>query len=257
MEKHSSKEDFELIQQNIKDFRAIEINSLFNSYAIENVAFGDLKPGDKIPFDKFMEDLCLEAWRYDSIRNSIVGIAIAEDETVVKCDIDFFYRECFISNMNTLFGSAPQNMGRDNDENGLSPFVKDGLNSYIMRLLPLFQDILKTEAEHNFFDPALHFPDRVCEAVGYERIANFIVAILTRGLRQGRCVDRYINELFYLPYFVKKLLKMKKGRCFLANSDGESLDFQFAVLSSIRFMNTEHTELFDRKAQKLYGLISG
>ena len=53
-----------------------------------------------------------------------------------------------------------------------------------------------------------------------------------------------------MPYYVKRLLKVKKGRCLLANSDAESLDFRLAVLSAIEFMNAEHTQLFELKARK-------
>ena len=237
----------------LKALIAIETSELFNAYVIENVVFGDLKPRDKIPFGKFIEDLELTAWKVYCVRDSIKGVAIAEDETIADKEIAFFEKECFIFHMNYVFDTAPYSKRKDDDENGLRPFNKEGLNDYIMRLFPLFQNILATEAEHNFFEIASPFLGRAVQTACYEKIAKFLVAVLTRGLRQGRCVDRYIKDLPYLPYYVKRLLKVKKGRILLANSDAESLDFRLTVLSAIHFMNAEHTQLFELKARKWAG----
>ncbi len=237
----------------LKAFFAMDASALFNAYAIESVAFGDLKPRDEIPFDKFIEDLGLTAWQVYSVRNCIGGVAIAENETIADKDIGFFEKECFIFHMNDVFDTAPYSKRKDDDENGLRPFNKEGLNGYIMRLFPLFHKILATETEHDFFEIASPFLDRAAQTACYEKIAKFLVAIITRGLRQGSCVDRYLKGLPYLPYYVKRLLKVKNGHFLLANSDAENLDFRLAVLSAIHFMNAEHTQLFELKARKWAG----
>lgn len=237
----------------LKALITIETSELFNAYAIENVVFGDLKPRDKIPFGKFIEDLELTAWKVYCVRDRIKGEAIAENETIADKEIVFFEKECFIFHMNYVFDTAPQSKRKDDDENGLHPFNKEGLSGYIMRLFPLFRNILATKVEYGFFEIASPFSDRVVQTACYEKIAKFLVAILTRGLRQGGCVDRYLKDLPYLPYYVKRLIKVKRGRFLLANSDVESLDFRLAVLSAIHFMNAEHTQLFELKARKWAG----
>ncbi len=253
MREKLSEEDLMNLRSLLLVLCAIDVNEIMNGYAIENVVFGDLKPGDKIPFDKFVEDLQLHSWQPYSVRDSIEGVAIAGDETIVDKEIVFFEKECFIFHMNYVFDTAPYSKKKDEDENGLRPFNKEGLNDYIMRLFPLFRNILETEAEHDFFEIASPFSDRVAQTECYKKIAKFLVAIITRGLRQGGCVDRYIKGLPYLPYYVKRLLKEKNGRFLLANSDTESLDFRLAVLSAIHFMNAEHTQLFELKARKWAG----
>ena len=250
MTKKLSKQELTALQNMVALFRAIDVSSIFNAYAIENVVFGDLKPKDKVPFEKFIKDLELTAWQPYSVRDCIAGVAITENETIADKEIVFFEKECFIFHMNDVFDTAPYSKRKDEDENGLHPFNKEGLNDYIMRLFPLFRNILATEAEHDFFEIASPFADRAVQTACYEKIAKFLVAIITRGLRQGGCVDRYIKDLPYLPYYVKRLLKEKDGRFLLANSDTESLDFRLAVLSAIHFMNAEHTQLFELKARK-------
>ncbi len=236
-----------------KAFLAIDLSAIFNAYAIENVTFGDLKPKDKIPFDKFIDDLKLNAGKVYYFRDCIEGIAIAKDETIADKEIVFFEKECFLFHMNCVFETAPQSKRKDFDENGLPSYNKEGLNDYIMRLFPLFQNILATQVEYDFFETASPFSNGVEETACYEKIAKFLVAIITRGLRQGGCVDRYIKDLPYLPYYVKRLLKVKDGRFLLANSDAESLDFRLAVLSAMHFVNAEHTRLFELKVQKWAG----
>ena len=237
----------------LKTFLAIDMSALFNAYAIENVVFGELKTGEKIPFEKFIEDLGLTAGQVYCVRDCIAGVAIAEKETITEKELDFFEKECFIFHMNYVFDTAPYSKKKDDDENGLRPFNKEGLNDYIMSLYPLFKRILQTEVERDFFELISPFPDRFAQTACYEKIAKFLVAVITRGPRQGGCVDRYVKDLPYLPYYVKRILKFKNGRYLLANSDTESLDFRLAVLSAIHFMNAEHTQLFELKARKWAG----
>lgn len=253
MGKKIKKNDLALIQCLVDIFCAIDVNTVMNAYAIENVVFGDLKPGDKIPFDKFVEELELQIWQPYSVRDGIEGVAITKNETIVDKELVFFEKECFILHMNFVFDTAPYSKRKGEDENGLPSFNKEGLNDYIMRLFPLFRNILATEAEHDFFEISSPFSDRAVQTACYEKIAKFLVAIITRGLRQGGCVDRYIKDVPYLPYYVKRLLKEKNGRFLLANSDTESLDFRLAILSAIHFMNAEHTQLFELKARKWAG----
>lgn len=245
-----TEDDLKTLQRATDLLCAITVNSLFNAYAIENVIFGNLKTGDSIPYDKFIEDLQLNAWQVYSVRNCIEGAAIGEDGTILEKEIDFFEKECFIFHMNYVFESATYKKKKDDDKNGLHAFTKEGLNDYIMRLYPLFKEILATEAEYDFFELASPFPDRFSQTSCYEKIAKFLVTVITRGHRQGGFVDRYVKNLPYMPYYVKRLLKVKNGRWLLVNSDLESLDFRLAVLSAIHFMNAEHTQLFELKARK-------
>ena len=251
--KKLSEEDLAALKRVVELFRAIDVNSLMNAYAIENVVFGKLKQGDKIPFEKFIEDLQIGDMDPYSVRDSIEGAAIMDEERIIDRERGFFERECFRFHMNYVFDSAPYSIRGDDDENGLRPFRKNGLNGYIMRLFPLFREILQTDAAYDYFELVSPFPDRFTQTACYEKIAAFLVAVITRGPRQGKCVDRYVKDLPYLPYYVKRILKMKNGRFILANSDMESLDFRLAVLSAIHFMNAEHTQLFERKARKWSG----
>lgn len=224
----------------------IQVTTLTNQYALENIAFGKLRPKDQIPFDRFVEELELQKCDPYAYRDCIEGIAITKEETVPDEDIEIFLKECFVSRMNFVFKSAPKK-GSDYDDDGLHCYL-NGLNEYIMQLYLLFKEILHTEVTPDFFESGRLFPDRPTETACYEKIAKFVVSIKTRLLRQGGCVDRYVKNLPYLPVYVKRLLKIHKSRYLLANSDTSSLDYKLAVLSAMQFMNPEHTKLFELKA---------
>ena len=123
-----------------------------------------------------------------------------------------------------------------------------GFSKFIMSLYPLFKQIIKTEIDPTDIVPA--FTDRKDETACYNRISKFLIAIKVRGLRQGECVNRYVRDLPYIPYFVQRLLRVEKNRYLLANSDTDSLDYKLAILSAIHFMSWENTKLFELKAQK-------
>ena len=110
--------------------------------------------------------------------------------------------------------------------------------------------LLLAEREVEPSDLAPVFKDRKDETACYDSISKFLIAIKARGLRQGECVNRYVKDLPYIPYFVQRLLRVEKNRYLLANSDTDSLDYKLAILSAIHFMSWENTKLFELKAQK-------
>ena len=228
--------------QGTDDMNAMVVRVLINKYTLENVVFGDLKPNDKIPFDRFVEDLNLQQQKPYLFRERIAGNFITKDERVANRDEDEFIMECFFFHIQNVFMACPNS---DNAFGGIYD-----LSEYIMGLYPLFKQIIKTEVEEEsrVFEPV--FNDRHDEAVCYGNIAKFLISINTRHLRQGRCVDRYVKGLPYIPYYVQRLLRINKNRYLLANSDTDSLEYKLAILSAIHFMKWEHTKLFELKVQK-------
>lgn len=226
-------------------------NVLLNSYALENVALGKLKPADKLPFDKFVEDLNLQEYKpYAAARKYIAGKFISIDEKIADMDEEEFIKECFTFRINFVFASAPKGKG-DFGDDGLSLY-KNGLNKYIWSLYPLFKEIIKTEADLAPFDDMPVFKERHEEALCYEKISKFLVTIITKDLPQGSCVEKYLKDISYIPLFVQRILKNDKNRRLLANGDKDSTDFKLAVLSAIHFMKFENTKLFEQKALKWY-----
>ena len=240
------------IRKSIKEFEksqgtdvmnAMVVNVLMNNYTLENVSFGKLKPNDEIPFNRYVEDLDLQKFKPDSCRDMIEGNYITRDGRVADKAEEDFIMECFLFNIQNVFMAYPKcSIAFGKDDFGLSKFI--------MSLYPLFKQIIKTEVEDEQLDVALVFKDRKEEGACYDRISKFLIAIKARGLRQGECVNRYVKDLPYIPYYVQRILRTDKNRYLLANSDTDSLDYKLAILSAIHFMSWENTKLFELKAQK-------
>ena len=229
----------------------ISVCALSDCYTLENIAFGELHQGDKIPFDKYAEDLGLQPLKLYFYRDRIEGLAISDEQTVGNEDTERLLAEHFADKINTVFESAPKR-GYDTGDDGLYNF-KYGLKEYIWELYPLYVKILNTEVVYDPFDIVKIFPDKASETACYKKIAKFVTAILAKGLRQGSCVNRYVKDLPYIPYFVRQIIKEQKNRRLLANSDIKSVDYKLAVLSCIQFMNPAHTRLFELKAAEWKG----
>lgn len=238
----------EINREEATDIKNVLVASvLMNNYTLENVAFGKLKPNDHIPFDRYIEELKLQQYNPYSVREYITGRFITEKETVADKDEEEFIMECFLFHINFVFSSAPKRIGDFGDD--LFQF-KRGFGKYIMSLYPLFKQIIKTDVETDLIDFSSPFNKRSDETECYAKISKFLVAIKSKGLRQGSCINRYVKNLHYIPYYVQRLIKKEKNRYLLANSDTDSLDYKLAILSAIHFMNFEHTKLFKLKAQK-------
>ena len=240
------------IRKEVEEFEKLEgtdmmnamvVSVLMNNYTLENVAFGKLKPNDEIPFDRYVEEVNLQKFKPHLFRDSIDGNYITREERVADKTEEDFIMECYLFHIQNVFMAYPKcsiAFGKDNF----------GLSKFIMSLYPLFKQIIKTEVEDEQLNLAPVFKDRKDEAACYDRISKFLIAIKARGLRQGECVNRYVKDLPYIPYFMQRLLRVEKNRYLLANSDTDSLDYKLAILSAIHFMNWEHTKLFEQKAQK-------
>ena len=235
-------EEFEKLEgKDIKN--AMVVNVLMNNYILENVAFGKLKPNDEIPFDRYVEELNLHKFNPHSCRDMIEGNYITRQGRVVDKAEEDFIMECYLFHIQNVFMAYPKcSIAFGKDDFGFSKFI--------MSLYPLFKQIIKTEVEVEQLDFTPVFKYRKEETVCYDRISKFLIAIKARGLRQGECVNRYVKDLPYIPYFVQRFLRVEKNRYLLANSDTDSLDYKLAILSAIHFMNWENTKLFEFKAQK-------
>lgn len=138
---------------------------------------------------------------------------------------DEVYFKLYADNVNDIFARAPKATGTNNDY-GILPF-KYGLQDYLYKLYPLFRHIVITKALPDLFCP----PNGVETGDYYAKTRRFIAAIKLKQLRQGSCIDRYIKNLPTLTAYIARLIKPYKGRCLLANSDIEGLDYKLALFS--------------------------
>lgn len=221
---------------------------LFNLYTNENIIFKRLKPSEPIPFTKYIDELGLQSLARFLDSNLIDGEYINKS---CVADIDFNIR-CFNfykDRIDYMFEGAPISKEFDEDAHDIYHY-KNGLYEYLKDLYSLFEVIIKTDIEPDLFAAVPNLMNKDELNNYYSKTVKFVKAIKLKHLRQGRRVDRYVNELPLLSPFIKRLVKKHKGHFLLANSDTNSIDYKLALLSCFRFYNEENAKLFELKMLK-------
>ena len=229
----------------IRAFAGIYETTLFNLYTCENIIFNRLKPADKILFEKYIEDLDIRKLANSSFDfdGDYIENGCVKEVDFNHCCFDY-YRE----KIEYIFCDYPTAKGYENDDD--LEHYKNGLYEYLKDLYSLFVEIMKTEIEPDLFATVPDILDKSELPKYYAKTSKFVTAIKIKHLRQGSRIDRYVKELPFLSPFVNRLVKKHKGHFLLANSDTNSLDYKFALLSCIRFYSEENAKLFELKAQK-------
>lgn len=230
-----------------KLFCCLAVNTLMNNYALENVVMGNIKPNEKIPFNQYVCDLELQRYEPFSVRGEkLLGLVLSDSETIIDKESDFFFYEFFSFQMNNIFECA-RHSDRESEDDSLYPF-KNGLKEYIKDLYPLFKSIITLEIDYRFYDVLPQIEERKVRSDFYKMLSRFLVAIKVKRLRQGKCVDRYLKNLSFLPCYAERLVSKRKGKYILKNSDTNSLDYKLALLCVLRFMKEENARIFELKA---------
>ncbi len=237
-QKEYTKEDI------IKAFLSIEANILINSYTNENVVFGRIKANEEVPIkryleetgfrnvEKFLDDLFLNGYNVEN------GYVLERD----------FHERCFElyrNKVDVTFDNVP--VDRSCEDDGDIYHYKYGWYEYLKNLYPIFEEIMKTEVVPDLFAAVPDLLDETEKRNYYMVVPKFVLAIKTKGLRQGGRIDRYIKKINFIPPLIQRLIKKRKGHYYLKNSDINSLDYKLALLSCFRFMNEDNAKLFELK----------
>ncbi|MDE7165079.1 MAG: hypothetical protein K2O04_06655 [Clostridiales bacterium] len=229
-------------------FKAITINILVNDYAVERVAFGYEKPGDKAPIDLYLDHLRLDINDGIFKRTDIPGVYIDQQERIsAEQGYAEYVRNLFVSQMERIFMDAPKDMRleRECDDIPLKPRSRD----YLFGLLPLFTKVLNVEVEYDFFD--LIPTNNEARAAEYGKWQRFVTAILLRPIRAGSQINRYIKDFTNPPYYVSKLIEKKGKDFYLKPVDINSYEYIFALFSLMNFKNDKNGKLLELKMREL------
>lgn len=252
-DKHLIKE-FTKDMPNIKDYTDTDIIRalacldaviLFNLYTNENIIFKRLQPKEPIPFEKYINELGLQRLAHyldtDHIDGDYIRQSCVAELAFDKCCFDYFK-----DRVEYIFEGTPISKDIEDDENNIEHY-KNGLYEYLKNLYPIFAEIIKTDIEPDLFAATPNMLEKAELSIYYAQIMKFVKAIKMKHLRQGSCVDRYVKDMPLLSPFIKRLLKKRKGRFLLANSDTDSLDYKLALFSCFRFYSEENAKLFELK----------
>ena len=223
---------------------SIGLHVMFNRYALENIVLGIIRPGDKIPYEEYLDAFEMRDQEQYMIRGAICGNVIDQDEKIIVQPLEKYFRQFFIEQIESMFESAPKHKNSSEED---IPQYKFGLYEYLNDVYEIYKDILLTEARPDYFDYLYDFTDRRKLIRNDVLTAKFVAAIKLRKLRQGRRIDRYIKEMTFRSEYLSRLIREHKGHYILANSDTESLDYKLALISSFSFCTEKEKDLFNPK----------
>lgn len=87
----------------INEFMNHMFRKLIQDYTLENVVLGFLNPKDKIPYDRFINDLHLQETNPYSLMEAIKGGLIDDDYRIIELDKKRILRCFFCTSIDDIF----------------------------------------------------------------------------------------------------------------------------------------------------------
>ncbi len=224
----------------------VTLNSLINNYALENVVVGKTLPNMKIDFDSYINDLNLQYLDPQDNRKYICGSIVNEDEFIFNKSIDEYFMEFFSSKIKQLFAFEIKTSPKYAED--FFPF-NSSLKSYFQFIFYFFKEIALIEPLYSAYDLISPYRDYDTYLNSINNISKFVIAIKSKNLKQGACVDKYFKNIIEIPKYLKRLIKKANNHYLLANNDTSSLDYIVALISSFPFYKYENKKLFEIKAE--------
>lgn len=219
--------------------------SIPDNYVIENVIIGNLKPSDKISFDRYSPDIKFSKL-HQHVQKTVQETFDNKNLYVINLPLKQFYYEFFLQKIIHIFSNAPQYSSKY-EMYEMPPF-KYGFQDYLSKLFELFIEIAETEIpnlnDENIVPDIIDFSNYIEYQLTIQKLLS---AIKIKHLRTGGCIDRYVKNLPFFSYFVNRLIKKQKDHYRLANNNIESLDYKLALLSSFHFLFPKNAKLFELK----------
>lgn len=229
-------------------FASLDVHIMLNLYRRENTLFGHIKANEKMPIDRYLEDLGLQGMA------KLADLQFYEDNDFEPDRIPDFEKLCFEifrDRIDFAFTDIPIDKSfcdEDcNTEGGDIYHYKYGFYDIIKSIYPIFKEIIETEINPDLYAATPDVLDRDTRREYYLKATKFVLAIKIRSLRQGGRIDRYIKNMPFISPILMRLIRTYKKHYYLKNSDTTSLDYKLALLSCFQFMSDYNTKLFELK----------
>lgn len=113
------------------------VSMRINAYALEEVIFGKIKPTEKVPFERYVQELDLLNEKPFDIRGELLaGAVIDKDEKIINRELDYFGDLFYTFHVKCTYAHEMYDDRFNKSEN---------ICEYLRNLYPLFSEILKEE----------------------------------------------------------------------------------------------------------------
>ena len=226
---------------------AVAINNVINTYALENVVIGDIKPKESIPFDKYVKDLRLEKYNAYLHRRFIEGLFIDDKERIVDIEKDRLLFEFYLTKIHSVFNKV---MKQKYDDEMLPCNVS--LRKYFFTAFSIFKEVANTNVVFQFGDDIPEIGNAVERKKTLAKITKFLVAIKLNKFRAGKSVTKYLKDVKFIPFVVNNIIKKTRRGGYALKKDADSVEYKIAMLSTFTFLNERNRLIFSLKLQSWY-----
>lgn len=230
----------------MNEFMNHMFRKLIQDYTLENVVLGFLNPKDKIPYDRFINDLYLQETNPYSLMEAIKGGLIDDDYRIIELDKERILRCFFCSSIDRIFRFPLIKPYRENEYH--LPFkINKTLNIFLTELFEAFTQITQTPVSYECFDILPDFNNREDYLQHFQKSQKLPAAILKNKIKLHGNIDSYITPLPFIPPFFIPLIEKRDEHCYLINNDIHSKQYKVALISMFRFMRPEDYKVFELK----------
>lgn len=238
------------------------MNTKLKDLVKESIALNTISDFADIPLDSYIDRITSISKHARKARYNMEALMQNSkdmlEELQKESDIQSITKECLYQKLCDIFSLYfigkyfLKYAGNDNvDENGIPEYFPMRLNDFIKKLYPIFQVVCQTPQSFEFIDLLNAHSDEKVDDWTWVNRALILTMVFLGKVRSGRDITRLLFERIPLniviPDSFKKLCRIKNGKYIMCNTDVNSLDFQFAVLDLIQFIDHNNKLLFNNK----------
>lgn len=176
-------------------WQKLEAIILLDLCAEENIVFGRIGRGEKIPFESYVPAMGLDGVA-PYVRLEELKARYIDKGFIAYDDIEKVYYEIYGSKVSNIFQGVPLLKQFDYDD--AIVHYDCGLYEYLKDLYGMFREIITTEINPEPFAVMPDILDREEPRNYYFKISKFIKSIKVKKLKQGACINRYLKDTVYL-----------------------------------------------------------
>lgn len=214
----------------------IIVNTRVRIYAMENLILGKIGIKEKIPYDKYIEELGLNDFRQYLVKRELPNFnKLGDNEKSVydgfECICKKFYRYVTrLAFIETMISNRK--------------YVKAKVNKFLEELYMLFYQIICVDIKNSNGFAQEHLLNNELSRV---KVTKLLSQILIGNLKLGDYADDYLGDMNDIPIYIDKLIKTHDGHYILNNCNVDDIDFKLAVISSFKFSTSHNNELYIKK----------
>ena len=219
----------------------IMTNIRINCYVEENLLLKKISYNEEIPILQYLNELNILQTNYSVNINDFDGFMIYNGR-IRNINFEELCFDFYKSKIELIFRNAPKYQDNEND----ICHYKNGLYEYLKTIYKTFKEIIQINLPVEI--PISDFtPNHITSYENDLNCASFIATILIKKLKLGKCVDKYLKNMDYIPDYLLRLVHKENNHYILINNNPNSKDYILALFSCFTFSTQQNKLIYHTK----------